>query len=532
MTVRSILEDYLTESGPAFELYETHFKKQSDFLGRVKRAAERRIHPVILAELREQNAPLAPEAERSIAALQSGAPAVLTGQQLGFLGGPLLTLYKIAGAIKFAKIIEEKTGIKAVPIFWMQSEDHDFAEIAEAKFLGEGEALQSAALESPEGVVGDSVGFLKVSEDISGLASKFGMTAPEFEAAAQAFAPGKTLVDAYGRLIKGLFAQHGLLVFSPLSPPVKKYSKDFLTSSFFRANGIERVLSDRAAWLKSNDYPVQVPLKEKSPLFFVSKGGGRRRLVESREGQWSCAEFALDKETLYQLIDERPESFTASALIRPIYQDFLFPTAAYIAGSSEINYWAQATPLYTFFGVPQPLVVPRPRATIFEEKYLRIAEKAGASLLNLNPTPVEFLRERLSGSKFSPDAIFGPVSQEIAGILDSRRNLLLEIDPMLEKGLAQTHESIEGSLNKLKGRYERSLGIREEAVLRQYERLQRVALPEGKAQEQVLSFMYFVGKYGGKFISEFLEQTTFESFGQHRVLIVNHDGALKVHHEA
>lgn len=527
MSTQSILDDYLAGGARGSEFYETHFLNPAHIEERVRRASERRIHPVVLNVLREQNAPLGPEAAKSLKDLEDGAPAVLTGQQLGFLGGPLLTLYKIVGAISFARILEQKTGKKAVPIFWMQSEDHDFAEIAAANFLGDGESVTSAAIEEPGGVVGDSVGLLKLTKDIKDLGVRLGISSKEFDDALAAFKPGNTLDQAFGDLLKGLFSRYGLLVFSPLNSAIKTFSKDFAASSFFRAAGIERVLEDRAAWLKTKGYAIQVPIKERSPLFFVSEGQGRRRLVESADGTWVGGDIKLSKEELYSLIDEKPESFTTSALIRPVFQDFLFPTAAYIAGASEINYWAQATPLYAFFNIPQPLVVPRPRAALFEEKYQRIAEKAGASLLALDPSPTEFLGKRLAGSRFSPEAIFGAMAKKIETNLSEPKDIFLDIDPTLEKAINQTHESINSSIAKLRGRYEKSLAIKEDAVLKQYERLRRVRYPGGKDQEQTLAFMYFVGKYGSIFIESLLNGTAFEDFGRGRVMIVRNDGTLE-----
>src|SRR5437870_4171845 len=95
----------------------------------VRRAAERRVSPDLMAVLRAQQAALPHDAarERSLAALaEGGAATVVTGQQVGLFGGPLFSVYKAASAIAAARALERDGGVPVVPMFWLQTEDHDF----------------------------------------------------------------------------------------------------------------------------------------------------------------------------------------------------------------------------------------------------------------------------------------------------------------------------------------------------------------------------------------------------------------------
>src|ERR1035437_7669157 len=57
-----------------------------------------------------------------------GTVAVVTGQQVGLFSGPAYTIYKALTAMRLADSLNQR-GIAAVPIFWVATEDHDFAEI-------------------------------------------------------------------------------------------------------------------------------------------------------------------------------------------------------------------------------------------------------------------------------------------------------------------------------------------------------------------------------------------------------------------
>ena len=71
----------------------------------------------------------------NIERLRAGARAVVTGQQVGLLGGPLLTLLKAATAIARAKQATEATGVEHVPMFWLATEDHDLEEVDQVSLL-------------------------------------------------------------------------------------------------------------------------------------------------------------------------------------------------------------------------------------------------------------------------------------------------------------------------------------------------------------------------------------------------------------
>src|SRR5450432_2254986 len=85
----------------------------------------------LIAALQVQN-PGSPALERLG---QPGTVAVMTGQQVGLFSGPCYTVYKVLHAVKLAEWLSA-SGVAAVPVFWLATEDHDFAEVNHAWVFG------------------------------------------------------------------------------------------------------------------------------------------------------------------------------------------------------------------------------------------------------------------------------------------------------------------------------------------------------------------------------------------------------------
>jgi uncharacterized protein YllA (UPF0747 family) len=100
---------------------------------RVHRAPHDRaaLARLVSDQLAERGAPS--EARRAAAELADpSAVCVITGQQAGLFGGPLYTLLKAVTAIQIARRVRAEHGVPALPVFWVDSEDHDWKEVRSA----------------------------------------------------------------------------------------------------------------------------------------------------------------------------------------------------------------------------------------------------------------------------------------------------------------------------------------------------------------------------------------------------------------
>ena len=512
----------------------------------VQRLAQRPlpVSPAVWSELSAQQALLghSPARAANLDALrQPGTVAVVSGQQLGLFLGPLYTFYKAATAIELARSIEQEHGVRCVPIFWLQTEDHDFEEIRHCHlplFAGEGdpegltlslsdEAVAAASLHGAPSdrqsvehrVLGPEITDLldRLREALGGLP----FAADGIDRFAAHYRPGAALSQAFAGAMASLFADEGLLFLNPRRAALAKEAAPIYRLAIAKQADVAQVLTTRGHDLQRAGFDEQVAVRANTSLFFfheVATGprfrlerqeGSDRWLLPQRPGQ---PQHALSTADLLAQLDRDPLCFSTSALLRPLLQDTLLPTVAYVGGPGEINYWAQLAPLYQLFAdslpVQQPLVVPRARFRCIDDSTRSLLRK-----LKLEPTDVERAREDAiaraqlrqgpaseAGEAASHSLDWTTASQalrqQLLSDVTARMEALAGSEPGMKDALRRTRVSIERNIDRLLRRYQR-LGRERDAVLCQrIDRLQRVLYPQGGPQERHDSLPYYLAKYG------------------------------------
>jgi bacillithiol synthase len=362
--------------------------------------------------------------------------AVVTGQQPGLFGGPLYNLYKAATAIRLAAALTARTGRPHVPVFWIASDDHQVGEVDHVHALdGDGAPVRIswargpsrrvepiAALCLDDGVAGalDRVAELSHgaphSEDVVGLLS-------------DCFRPGERLAEAFARLTARLFEQDGLVLVESADPDLRRLGLPPLAAELAYpspATAAAQLATERVA---ARGYPVQVPLRDDSLNFFFGRSE-RFRIRCGPDGfRVELRSSFVGAETLHARFDAEVEQFSPNVLLRPLYQDALFPTAAYVAGPSEIAYFAQLAPVYELFGIPMPVVVPRKSVTLLDEEV--------ASLLRASELSVEHV---LAGAEAPAAAVAsllpdGQPQERLLGVVHALLLGGLGLVPALVSGL-------------------------------------------------------------------------------------------------
>jgi len=313
---------------------------------------------------------------------------------------------------------------------------------------------------------------------------------------------------AFASVIAAVFAEDGLLVFNPRDVRVAELAAPIYRTCVDECETIEVLLQERRDALAAAGFTEQVAVRESGALVFFHREGAtgsrfriQRKVTGASEVSWALAgsaEVVRDPDLLTTLARE-PLRFSTSALLRPIVQDVLLPTVAYVGGPGEINYFAQLPPLYAHFGLTPPLLVPRARFRCVDARARRWLGQLGLKAVDLS-LPRDELRARLpvplpSGAP-DPKELRALVDRQILPAVDKIAAAVGATSVQLQRPARRTRASVAYRLERLIERYARNLVERDEATVDRIRRLELALSPEGVPQERYYGWPSLAGRLG------------------------------------
>lgn len=525
--------DYVYNFDAVRQYFTHNFRGNAPYEAMIAIAAARPLDRGRLTRvLREQNAAFG-AAQRTfdnIALLQKPTTlAVVTGQQVGLFGGPLYTIFKTVTAVKLAERLKAKfPSYDFVPLFWLEGEDHDFLEMNHIALLGnDNKTITIEYLHGetpPERNLG-AIGELQFNDALTHTFERLDAALPKTEFTPQIlsvlqswYTIGTTFNRAFAGWMSFLFADHGLVFLSSNHPDVKRLLSPLFVKEIAEFPKTSQLVIAQSAELEER-YHAQVKPKSLN-LFMFHKGG--RYLIQPREREEDFSlkgtRHFIQRDELLQIAHESPELLSPNVILRPIAQDILLPTVAYVAGPSEVAYHAQLKPVFEFFGVPQPIIYPRASASFVEERLLHAMEKYGLDILQFmeNPDKVATrVSEQISSIKL--DDLFTNANAAIRTALNEMQYALKEIDPTLMGAFENVQAKIEQHLNVLKEKSIAAQKRRNETAVRQIERAANGLLPNGSLQERELNVLHYLNKHGFALMSRIIGELDVGSF-KHQLL--------------
>ena len=460
--------------------------------------------PELVRLLAEQNP--SPTANPALEALCKGAGAVVTGQQVGLFGGPLFTPFKAASAVARARHCNA-AGHPNVAIFWLASEDHDFAEINHVVFPAGRELRTLAYTGAPEAP--RPVGGIVLDERIAPLVEQaWELLGPSdaMDALADAYQPGRTFAQAFAQFYAKVFAALELLVLDASGRAFHRMGAPVLRAAVERADEFHAALVARQGELEAAGYQAQVAVGAQSSLLFLldEKTGARlalKRTVPSAQepdGLWHAGRQSYSTTDLLGILDAEPERISPSALLRPVFQDFLLSTSLNIGGPAEVAYFAQSAVLFEkILGRITP-VEPRFSATLIEPAIGELLHRHDLRLERVfGETPGSLAQ--LLAARAMP--IEGKRKLAAAGTaLDAELTPLLEWMGVLDAGLGRSAQTAASKMRYQMNRLRRlaaSFQLQRDAALgRQAEAICQAIYPGGVLQERVHGAAWFLARHG------------------------------------
>lgn len=414
--------------------------------------------------LREQNAAAHPRVLEKIDRLaEKETYAVVTGQQLGLLGGPLYTLYKMLNTAQLCEKLNEQFEDKHfVPIFWMEGEDNDFDEVAKLNYIREGELRQFVY--EDEGAL--SVGQRELKLDINRLSFTLGFEQP--------FESERRWIDAFYRYFKPIFDEYGIIAFHSNEDAVRAETREFFKNFIENHSTFSEAIFSETEKIETAGKPVQVPLREGESFLFVHTNDQRAKL--NFEG----------------LTFESNAKYSPNVLLRPLYQDYIFPTAVYIGGNAEINYQAQLASAYKLLGRAQPLLFSRTHHTVLNSKTRRLMQQYALADFSNAQAFADWKKTALrSENSDALDALFATAEQQTDHLLKELDAFGFAEVEKKERILAGAKTRISKQFSQLQNRISGALSRQDETKLAHINYLEQHLFPQGNLQERVLPIAQF-----------------------------------------
>lgn len=437
----------------------------------------------------------------SIRRLRAGAVAVVTGQQVGLFGGPLFSFYKALSAIRLAAELSQ-AGVDCVPVFWLATEDHDLAEVNHVTLPGPEGALERLTSASAGGS-GAPVSAIRFGPEIEGVvaeAAKILGDTPTTQFLRDSYRPGETLGSSFARLFSRLFAHSGVVLLDASDGELHAIAAGIYQSAVSAAAELDQALLERARALEAAGYHVQVKVTPSSTLVFGIHAGVRLPVHRANHG-FTLGSEKLDTKQLLERIATHPEDFSPNVLLRPVVQDYLLPTVAYVGGPSEVAYFAQVGVVYgNLLGRVTP-ILPRFSATLVEPRAQRLLERYGAGVADTFHGP-ERLRDLLAARTLPADvnSTFEAAERGLKESLAALQASLQKLDPTLAEAAGHAASKMEYQLSSLRQRAARAELRRSEEVARHAAVLSAGLYPNRDLQERQLAGVSFTARYGAELL--------------------------------
>jgi len=430
---------------------------------------------------------------------------VTTGQQPGLFTGPLYSVYKGLTAIHLAAELEDLLGRPVLPVFWVASEDHDWAEANHTFALGRDNELAKVEVADPEGHSRRPIHRIRLGGEVDAALGEFAEALPPTDFSGDlmdllrsCYPDGCTLDQGFRATIDALLGPLGIMTTDAADETVKSVSRSLLLDALSRSEEHEAVLTTSAAALEAAGYTPQVTIMDGAVNVFLEGPAGRERLY--RDGDDFRLHNSGDRLSLAEIesrLDQDAKLLSPNVLLRPVVESTVFPTLSYVGGPGELAYFGQLAPYFDLQGIRMPVVHPRVSVTVLEKKVGKVIDKLSVDPATLarpfHEVAAEFAREEVPTEvRAALGKLRGSVGQGIGELLDAAR----PIDPTLKGPIQAARNASFAAFNDAEKKILASIKRESEIALGQLEKAQKNLYPGGIPQERILNVFQYLVRYG------------------------------------
>lgn len=507
-----LARDYLEASDRVMPYYGASWRDPSAYRAKLDDLEARFDADARRTALEAMTVPEGVSNERLDAWVEQGGLVVTTGQQPGLFGGPLYSIYKALTAVSLARALESELGRPVFPLFWVASDDHDWAEADHTYAIDSANELRLIRVADP-GAKDRSIHRVEFSDELDTALSEFIELLPNTEFSddyikllRDAHGASATLSSSFQHVMEGLLAPHGLFFTDAAHPVVKAGSSGVLLAELDSVES-ESLLRGNAESLEADGYHVQVHIMEGGVNLFLEGPAGRERLYRDEAGfHLHHSGERLTREDILARIQADPSALSPNVLLRPIVESHIFPVVSYVAGPGEIAYYAQIRGLYESHGMRMPVIHPRHGVTAVEPKIRKVMNKFEVELATLGRPHHEI------ASEIAKDEVPADVRKALGalrGAVGEGSSMLLEaavaIDPTLKGPVTHARNTSFAAIQEVEKKIVQSMKRQNEIALAQLAKAQLHLFPEGKPQERVLNPFYYLFRFGNPFMAALVD---------------------------
>lgn len=528
-----IADDYVNDRGSIGDFFEYKPYDKNVYQIRQQHLNERVFERALLADhLLKYNKQFQPDelVLTNIERLKrNDSLVVIGGQQAGLLTGPLYTIHKIISIIQLAAKQEAELGVPVIPVFWIAGEDHDFAEINHV-YVYENHQIVKKAIKQKQ-LVKTSVSNLEIDQVmcenwINDIIRSYGETIHTkalMELLHTALKKSRTYVEFFAEIVTRLFEGTGLVLVDSHHPELRRLESDFFQQLISHNMELGQAVTTTVAKLVKNGYSDPVGLVERNAHLFYEHNGARV-LLELQNDHCFCGkqnECVLTDEDLIEIAINQPEKLSNNVLTRPLMQEFLFPTLAFVSGPGEVAYWALLKDAFRSFELIMPPVIPRQMITILDRKTEQSIKELGLTIAEILTSGTTEMKEQWLENQMSKAVKedIELVKQEMDRVHERLRQTAVQVDPALKSLAEKNRLKIQEQVDYLERQIERSVRLSHETELRKYESVDTSLRPIGAPQERIWNVCYYLNQYGTDIIHQLLK-TPYEWNSAQKVICV------------
>ncbi|MCQ9301045.1 bacillithiol biosynthesis cysteine-adding enzyme BshC [Staphylococcus hyicus] len=437
--------------------------------------------------------------------LAQGAKVVIGGQQAGLLSGPLYTFHKVLSIIVKSEELSKIYDQPVVPVFWIAGEDHDFDEVNHTYVYneesGQIKKVKFHTMTPPESSVSQ---YQPDTDALLNVIEAYFREIPETYYTKELIRELKEMVShtthwstLFKQIIHRCFREQGILVIDASYPPLRALERPFMKTLLSNHMKVDQAFRQGQEKTTASGIPKMIETDTNVHLFLEIEG--QRQLLHYENGGYTTTKFEghYSKEALFDLIDEAPGRFSNNVVTRPLMQEWLFNTVAFVGGPSEIKYWAELHGVFQTLRIKMPIVLPRLRLTYVTPKTKKllnqyklnvreVIEKGATDAKDrfVRANASETVLNEINHMMESQQLFYEKLSQEMSHTVDNQN--------LLEKN----HKIQSQQYEYLKQRYLRNIEKENDISMRHFHQLTSMLHPMGGLQERVLNPFQFLNIFG------------------------------------